>query len=645
MLDLIASYLVRGISLFLHVMPIQFNLLLGRLLGTFIYFLSGKRGRIAYANLKAAFCEEKTPRELKRITKGVYRHVAQTFAEMISMTKVDKKYIEKYVRIQNLERVEKASKNPKGMILVSAHFGNWELSTMASAFKGFPLNMLAREQSMERLDELLNRLRESKGNAVIRKGTDIKNIFRVLKRGEGVGLLADQSAGAGGELVDLFGRPASTTVGPYRIAQKIGSCILPAFIHRKKGPYHELVLEPLMTIEKKADLIPYVREYNRLLEKHIRDYPDQWFWMHKKWKLTPVRKVMILDDGKKGHLKQSLAVVKQFRRYREDEGFKPEDTVVDIVSIRFRNGIAKGMFNFLAPFVASHLQGRLGCLRTVLDRESYENITRKYADIIVSCGSALSGMNLAMKAENNARNLAVFDPGALKRGKFDLLVVPRHDLAGKKKKAIDEDKFIVTELAPNLIFPDELVSFKEGMKIEGGVRVGLLLGGDNPGFTFGKGLLESLEKSLREVCEKMDGRLYMTTSRRTSDLAESIMGGAFKGYPGCRMFVSGRDDRSEHTVEKILAASDVVIVSGESISMVSEAVSSGKPVLVFMPDKKTGRARKYEKFTDNLRQRKYLRVVRPEDIPGEVKSVLEKGTGLVVPDDDRRIYEKMYKLF
>ena len=111
------------------------------------------------------------------------------------------------------------------------------------------------------------------------------------------------------------------------------------------------------------------------------------------------------------------------------------------------------------------------------------------------------------------------------------------------------------------------------------------------------------------------------------------------------MFVSGRNDRDEHTVEKILAASDIVLVSGESISMVSEAVSSGKPVLVFMPDKKSEKITKYDKFVEELRERGYLLIVKPNDIISEANDIVNGQYKPATSDDNKRIYEKLYRLF
>jgi len=646
-LDLIASYAVKALNRILHFLPMRFSLWLASGLGSLAYVLSGKRQRVTYANLKAAFSSEKSPAEIKRLTKKVYKHLGRTIADIMLLTKVDDRFVEKYVDIINFERIVEAAKNPNGMILVSAHFGSWELSIAASVIKGFPMHIIARDQKMQRVNELFNGMREAKGNVVIRKGLDIKKIFRVLHEGKSLGLLADQNAGSSGELIDFFGRPASTVTGPYRFAQKSGAWVLPAFIHRKKGPYHELVLEQPMKIGEDDDIIPYMEEYSRLLEKHVRDHPDQWFWVHKRWKVTPLRKVMVLDDGKKGHLKQSLAVVKQMRRFREDEGYAPEYIEAEVVRINFRNKARKTVFNALSPFFVNNFQGRMGFLRWALDAESYDNAVNRYADIIVSCGSSLFGVSRMLKIENYARNVTVMDPGPLSRKKFDLVIIPRHDM--HKVKGKPKDNLIFTDLAPNLISSGELASFREkigeGKAFPGKFRLGLLLGGDNPDYTFGNDLLRSLGENVRRSCEARDGYLYMTTSRRTSEGAEAAVKEMLGSYPRCAMYVSGRDDTDDHTVEKIMAASDVIMVSGESISMVSEAVSSGKPVLVFMPDKKVAGPTKYEKFVDDLDRKKYLKVVKPEEIPDRLTDVLERRAEFTVPEDNRRIYEKLYRLF
>ena len=236
-LDYICAVLVKIVNTIFHYLPIRIALWLGRQCGILAYFLSTPRKIIAYSNLRAAFCKEKSPSELKKITIENYQSLTEVFAEILSLTKINEKYINKYIEIVNPNNMYKIENHPRGIVLLTAHFGNWELSTVTSVMHGYPLYLLARDQKMVKLNELLNLLRESKGNVVIRKGMDIKNIFRVLHEGKSLGILADQNAGMSGELIDFFRRPASTATGPYRFAQKSGAWILPAFIHRIQYRY------------------------------------------------------------------------------------------------------------------------------------------------------------------------------------------------------------------------------------------------------------------------------------------------------------------------------------------------------------------------------------------------------------------------
>ena len=133
--------------------------------------------------------------------------MVQTFMEVLNLTKVNKKYVDKYIEVVNFERLQNAAKSGRGTILLTAHYGDWEMLSLVSSVKGYPILVLVREQKMKRLNELLNRLRESNGCKVIRKGLDVKNILRALIDRNVVGILADQDAGKNGMFVDFFGRP------------------------------------------------------------------------------------------------------------------------------------------------------------------------------------------------------------------------------------------------------------------------------------------------------------------------------------------------------------------------------------------------------------------------------------------------------
>ncbi len=327
----------------------------------------------------------------------------------------------------------------------------------------------------------------------------------------------------------------------------------------------------------------------------------------------------------------------------------------ETVEIKFRTRLTRAVLSFLSVFANPFCQGRMGLLKWALTDESYNVAVMNYADVIVSCGSALSGVNKLLKIENYCRNVAVLDPGKFMRKYFDLIITPRHD---SEKGYYRGDNVVVTDLAPNLIDPGKIRAMAEEKgwsdrkKSLGGPCVGLLFGGDNEHFVFTAGLSEEVAKNLIEACRRVKGYFFATTSRRTPDGAEEALKRILSSDPANIGLVSGRTDDDPLTVEKILSLSDVVIVSGESISMVSEAVSSGKHVLVFMPEKKFRMYTKYERFIKGLVSKNYVNLLGAlGDIPGKVEDAVKLTVGNYasvkkdLPTDRERIYEKLYKLF
>ncbi|MBI5124544.1 MAG: mitochondrial fission ELM1 family protein, partial [Candidatus Omnitrophica bacterium] len=462
MIDYIASILVRGLNIIFNFIPIKANLFIGRRLGAIAFFINKKRRLIAYANLKAAFAKEKSPRELRAITKKVYEHMVETFAEILSLTKVIKPYVNKDVEVVNMERIENAGKSGRGTILLTAHFGDWELSSLVSAMKDFPITVLAREQKMKRLNELLNRLRESKGCRVVRKGMSTKNILKELHRKNMVGILSDQDAGKSGTFVDFFGRPTSAHIGPFEIARHTGAIILPNFIVRTNGPFHKLYLEEYIEtkeVKTHEDLKKGLQKYMSLLEAYIRKYPDQWLWLHKRWKSTPKRTILVLNDGKAGHLNQSLTVARKIQEARTTQNYRVEDTSIVIVDVKYKNKFFKLLLLLSSALANWRCHGRMRSMKLCLEKETYENLMRAYAEFVVSCGSGLSGVNIFMAKENNAKNIVIMKPGVpFGLRKFNFVITPRHDRIPRRKNVI------TTALAPNLVDDNALKEAAEVLK-------------------------------------------------------------------------------------------------------------------------------------------------------------------------------------
>lgn len=645
MIDFVAYVLVRLLNLIFSVLPVSFTLWLGRRLGVAAFWINKKRRLVAYANLKAAFAREKSPKELREITKKVYQNMVQTFMEVLNLTKVNKAYVDKYVEIVNMDRIRNAAASGRGTVLLTAHFGDWELSSLVSAAVGFPIMVLVREQKMKRLNELLNRLRESNGCKVIRKGMDVKNLIITLRERNIVGILADQDAGKKGMLVDFFGRPTSSHTGTMEIARRTDSLVLPAFIVRTKGPHHKLYLEEYIDfrLTQTEDAVrANLQKYMDILEKYVRQYPDQWLWLHKRWKSTPLQTVLVISDGKAGHLNQSLAIARQIQKARVAQGYKETDTAIVTVDIRYKSNSARTMLTLAAKFATWRCHGVMKAMEKYLERGSYDALMKTYSDYVVSCGSATAPVNVFMAKENNAKNIVIMKPDIIGLKQFSLAIIPKHDKPPRRNNVV------ATTLAPNLIDKDSMHKagerFKDQVNIEKHVVVGALFGGDNSEFAMTRDMANKAISGLVEFCKAYDADLLLTTSRRTPKDVETLIKERMSKYRFCKLMVIANEKNIDGAVAGILDLCDIVAVSGESVSMVSEAIHSGKKVVVFDLEKKNAKITKYERVLDSLEKEGYVNCAHPADLGTRLDKVWRAVRAIKRIDDRDRTQEAVRRL-
>lgn len=646
MIDYVAYIAVRALNKILGLVPISVSLWLGRRIGDAVFFFNKDRRLVAYANLKAAFGAEKTPRELRQITKRVYRNMVQTFVEVLNLTKVNRSYVDKYVEVVNMDRIRNAAKSGRGTILLTAHFGDWELSSLVSSVEGFPILVLVREQKMKRLNELLNRLRESNGCRVIRKGMDVKNILKALYGKNIVGILSDQDAGKKGVFVDFFGRPTSYHSGPFDIAKHTDSLILPNFIVRTGGPHHKLCLEEYIDFRNAQgpDAIKEnLQKFAKLLEGYVRKYPDQWLWLHKRWKSTPVRTILVLNDGKAGHLNQSLAVAKELQRARTTQGFKPEDTKIEVVDVKYKNEFSRVILTACAVFANWRCHGCMRCMKFCLEEESYNALMKTYSEFVISCGSSLTPVNIFMSKENCAKNVIIMKPDIpMTLRKFDLAVIPRHDNPRTSKNVV------VTELAPNLIDGEKMKKDADSLKAHiqpvAKDAVAFFVGGDNPEFNMTGDIVHSAIEGVAEFCDRSGVSILATTSRRTSPEIENIIKKRLKNNSKCKFLVIANEKNFDFAVGGMLALCRVAVVSEESISMISEAISAGKRVVVFRLSKKTDAATKHERALKSLSDERHITVAEPSNLVNAIEKAWNDTTPVKPVKDMDRIYEALRRL-
>jgi len=630
--DSILYLLVRLEAFVFRLLPLRFSLWIARRFGSLIYYTMGRRKSVAYANLRAAFGGRYTPAQSNRIIKEIYQNLAQSYMELIKFPQFDEAYVKKYIKIEGLDKIKRALKDEdRGVIFLTAHFGNWELCSLTGSTIGYKMNVLARFQKMEKLNGYLNKMRGSKGANVIFKDDAIEETIDALKRREAVGILSDQDAGKKGEFVDFLGRPASTHKGVAHFSLKTGAPIFPVFIIRERGPYHKIMVEDdisvLQSEDMKKDIHEILQRFADFLAKYVERYPGQWLWLHKRWKTTPKKYVLVLNDGRAGHFKQARALAEMIRKARTEKGFSDKDTVIETVEIKFKSDFTRAVFD-----IGSVSGLDLHSLAFCFPKEVYDNLRSAYADYVISCGASLAGINLAFKREFGTKSLVIMKPNIYNTRDFDLAVIPVHDRV-KASKNVVFTKGTVTSLDKDSLrgYGERL---KERVTLTGDRVIGVLLGGDSKSYLFEKELVIEVLDRIMASAEELDADVLITTSRRTPRAVEFALKERYGKSGRVRLLLIANDSNFAGALEGILALSDLVVVSGESVAMITEAVSAGKPVLAFMPQKVNKfSATKQEESVRNLEREGLLKVSAPADLSDEIRhNIGRKGNDIYSGD-------------
>ncbi|MEE2710834.1 MAG: lysophospholipid acyltransferase family protein [Gemmatimonadota bacterium] len=223
-----------------------------------------------------------------RTARSVYRHLGCTAVEHSRMLGSSITDISDRIAVTGDEHVTQALTHGNGVVLVTGHFGYWELLGATVASLGLPIAVVAKDQHNPAVNQLIIRCRERLGMRVIPMASATHAVMKGLKRNECIGLLVDQDAGPGGAFVRFMGRPASTYQGPAVFALRTGAPIVPCFIIREGTERHRVVFEaPIAAVptgNEEADIQRYTQAYTDVLERYILTYPDHWFWVHRRWK-------------------------------------------------------------------------------------------------------------------------------------------------------------------------------------------------------------------------------------------------------------------------------------------------------------------------------------------------------------------------
>lgn len=263
----------------------------GKLLGLMIFFLSKKRREITFSNLKHAF-PEKDDEWIKTVRLKSFFNLGITFAELFAIKSLSDKEIREYISIQNLDKINEVYYRGKGVIFLSAHFGNWELMAYSfGSIANLPMTIIVKPQKNEIADKFLNKIRTNKGNKIVSMYKSAFEIIKSIKNKETIALLADQAATKDKDMyVEFFGRLASTYEAPAQLALKFNVPIVMGFSIRQPNNTYIVETFELDHSDLSADengIKELTRRHIKVLEDYIRKYPEQWVWQHRRWKHTP----------------------------------------------------------------------------------------------------------------------------------------------------------------------------------------------------------------------------------------------------------------------------------------------------------------------------------------------------------------------
>ena len=288
-------FVFRAAIGFFAVLPRRLALRVGVLLGDLFYLLDRRDRRIALHNLGIAF-PDKTPAEHRALLRASVRNLGRTAAEICHLAALTPETVREYVTIEDPARWQAAldRAHERGTVILTGHFGNWELLAYAHGLLGHPITLVHRPMNNALVDRAITDMRERAGTVSLPKKSAAKAALRALRKHQMVAIPADQNQTRRyGVFADLFGLPASTTPGPARLAMLSGAPVVPVFLVREGDSERHLIVvlpdvELAETGDREADVVENTRRCNVVFEEMLRRHPEQWIWFHKRWKTRPL---------------------------------------------------------------------------------------------------------------------------------------------------------------------------------------------------------------------------------------------------------------------------------------------------------------------------------------------------------------------
>lgn len=288
----IARASLFALYLTIRITPIKLHEAAANVLGKVAYRISAHNRKTVARHLEIAFGGAKSPEEIEAISVGSMRNMLMNMFEFIRFPSMNAKRILRMVTFEGEENIKAALEKKRGVIVLSAHFGNWELLGAALVARGYPLTVVRRDQADGLLNDVIQKQRDKKGIKTVPRDKPLfVALTSLLKANELVALIADQNAGPEGIFVNFFGRPAATFKGPGLFKTITGAPIIPIFLVREGYWKHRVVFLPPVTCPNSGDvghdIVALTQGCTKVIEDIVAAHPEQWMWQHKRWKTEP----------------------------------------------------------------------------------------------------------------------------------------------------------------------------------------------------------------------------------------------------------------------------------------------------------------------------------------------------------------------
>jgi len=607
--------LLSLITKILRVFPRPLLPFTGRLIGLGIFSFSGNKRGQALKNIKLLFPDAGYSR-VKEIACESFKRFGMSVIESLLLN--NKRGIYGSVTIEGREYFDSVSFD-KGIFL-GIHMGSWEVVNSFAA-ENMPFFIVVRRQREKGLDRYLNQQRMKAGIGIVYED-DLKGLVDSLKSGKVLGIVFDHGTRNSNLYSEFLGKIIPVPVGALRLALKFRKKIYPVCSFRKGWGENCTKCYSPIEVKSKEDFEKASKALNSCFEDCLREHPYDYIWWYKRFKRSKSLNILVLSDNKIGHLKQSLSLASLIKE-------KNPRSSVDVVSLSL-SGFQRAVLDTSNIFSSHRCSGCFFCLRVILGKD-FERVF-KYADIVVSSGSSLASLNRILSYGLDAKSF-IIQRGNIGIRKHDLAVIPWHD-----KAPLNRD---IVRVHGSLSFPDIERQKGDAWELKRMVKnlddslpkIGVFIGGPLGKVKDERAVLDKLSALKRELSGN-SWQMLLSTSRRTPSFAEEFIDKEFKGIS---FLVIANKQNYPFVSGGMISLSDVVLVSSDSVSMVSESASV-KPALIFNLFN-TEASRKHTAFAESLDKAGYAKFADIKDLGRYISDILDKKL-LLKKLDNRKVVEQ-----